>query len=63
VIDNPTTLVRPIMIKDINNTLDRVAASCVVLLPDYRGAARLGLIDSRISLVRAFRRIYSVEVK
>jgi hypothetical protein len=51
------------MIKDINNTLDRVAASCVVLLPDYRGAARLGLIDSRISLVRAFRRIYSVEVK
>ena len=62
--DDPTTLVRPIMIiQDINDTLNRVAALCTFSSPNYRGAAYLESIDSRTSLVQAFRRIYSVEAK
>jgi DNA ligase 4 len=63
VTDDPTIPVRPMMIQDINDTLDRVAASCAFSSPDHRGAARPGSIDSRTSLVRAFRRLYSVEAK
>lgn len=51
------------MIQDINNTLNRVAALCVFSSPSYRGAARPGSIDSPTSLVRAFRRLRSVEAK
>lgn len=42
------------MIQDINDTLDRVAALYVFSSPNYRGAARSVLIDSRTILVRAF---------
>ena len=63
VTDDPTTPVRPMMIQDINDTLDRVAASCEFSSPDYRGAAQPGSIDSRTNLIRAFRRMCSVEAK
>jgi DNA ligase 4 len=62
VTDDPTTPVRP-MIQNIDDTLDRVAASCAFSRPENRGAARPGSIDSRTSLVRAFRRLCSVEAK
>jgi hypothetical protein len=60
---DPTTAVRLMMIQDINDTLDRVAASCAFSSPDNRGAARPGSIDSRTSMVRAFRKLCSVEAK
>jgi DNA ligase-4 len=63
VTDDPTTLVRPMMIQDINDTLDRVAASCAFSSPGHRGAFQPGSIDSRTSLVQAFRRMCSVEAK
>jgi DNA ligase 4 len=63
VIDDSTHPVRPTTIQDINDTLDRVAASCTFSSPAHRGAAPPGSIDSRTSLVRAFRRMCSVEVK
>jgi DNA ligase-4 len=51
------------MIQNINNTLDRVAALCAFSLPDHRGAAQPESRDFRTSLVRAFRRLCSVEAK
>ena len=63
VTDDPTTPVRPMMIQDINDTLDRVAASCVFSSPAHRCIAPPGSIDTRTSLVRAFRRMCSVEAK
>jgi DNA ligase-4 len=51
------------MIQDINNTLNRVAASCIFSSPNHRGAAQPGSRDFRTSLVRAFRRLCSVEAK
>jgi DNA ligase-4 len=63
VTDDPTTPIRPMTIQDINDTLDRVAASCAFSSPSHRGAARPGSIDSRTSLVLAFRRMCSVEAK
>lgn len=51
------------MVQDINDTLDLVAASCAFSSPDHRSAAGPGSIESRTSLVRAFRRLRSVEAK
>ena len=63
VTDDPTGPVRPMMILDINNTLDRVAASCAFSSPARRGAIPPGSIDSHTSLLWTFRRFFSVEAK
>lgn len=61
--DDPTLPRRPITIQDINDTLDRVAASCAFSSPGCGGVVRSGSTDSRSSLVRAFRGLRSTEAK